>query len=53
MKDLDELVLEQALAELPQIVDVQERQIAVETYINDMTNLELIKLLTRSIHNRR
>jgi len=52
MRDLDDLVFERALAELPQIMDAQERQIAVEKYINDMTNLELIKFVARSIDLR-
>jgi hypothetical protein len=44
---LTEVVTNQALAELPQIMDKDEREQAVNDYINKMTHLELLELLER------
>lgn len=49
MADLVEKVRKQALEELPQIEDPAEREDALETYINDMTNVELLELVQRSL----
>jgi len=46
---LDELIFKQALAELPQIMNADQRRAAVEEYVNTMTNVELIGLVTRAL----
>ena len=50
---LDEAVLRQALMELPQISDVDQRHAAVEDYVNGMTNVELLKLVSRALKVQR
>jgi hypothetical protein len=51
MNDIVEKVKKQALAELPQIMDQEEREEALIEYINSMTNLELLELIGRSLND--
>lgn len=50
MTTLSDMVLNQARAELPQtFIGFDEEK--VEEYINKMTNLELIELISRAMEN--
>ena len=41
-------IMDQAIAELPQIMDEDRRVKIAEEYINDMTNMELLALIDRA-----
>lgn len=43
-----EQIRDQAIEELPQIEDFQKREDALERYINEMTNIELLELIMRT-----
>lgn len=50
-KTFVEKIRKQALEELPQIENPLKREDILEGYINDLSNLELLELIQRSVRD--